>query len=83
MDTISVNRFRDNLKSSVEQAISQHRYQSNTQEWRRFYCKRDDWEREQETFYILQNTSLMQQNAQKYDNDTIYIFAIGGHYDQF
>lgn len=63
MDTISVNKFRDNLKNFVEQVISQHTpikvTRRNGEDF--IVVSADDWEREQETLYILQNTSLMQQ----------------------
>lgn len=65
MDSISVNRFRDNLKNFVEQAISQHTpikvTRRNGEDF--IVLSADDWEREQETMYVLQNNDLMRQIA--------------------
>ncbi|NJN47872.1 MAG: type II toxin-antitoxin system Phd/YefM family antitoxin [Candidatus Competibacteraceae bacterium] len=63
MYTISVNKFRDNLKSIVEQAISQHTPIKVTRRAGEDFVvvSADDWEREQETLYILQNSELMKQ----------------------
>lgn len=65
MDTISVNQFRDNLKSFVEQAVSTHTPIKVTRRAGEAFVimSADDWEREQETLYVLQNNSLMQQIA--------------------
>ncbi|PLY06882.1 MAG: prevent-host-death protein [Desulfuromonas sp.] len=63
MDTISVNRFRDNLKNFVEQVVSQHLPLKVTRRSGADFVviSAEDWEREQETLYVLQNTSLMKQ----------------------
>ena len=65
MDSISVNKFRDNLKSFVEQVITQHLPLKVTRRNGEDFVviSADDWEREQETLYILQNNDLMQQIA--------------------
>ena len=65
MDTISVNKFRDNLKSFVEQVISQHMPIKVTRRSGEDFVvvSADDWEREQETLYVLQNSDLMKQIA--------------------
>ena len=65
MDTISVNKFRDNLKSVVEQVVSRHEPLKVTRCAGEAFVvlSADDWEREQETLYILQNRDLMQQIA--------------------
>jgi antitoxin YefM len=65
MDSISVNRFRENLKHFVEQVISQHQPLKVTRRNGENFVviSAEDWEREQETLYILQNQSLMQQIA--------------------
>jgi antitoxin YefM len=65
MDTVSVNQFRDNLKTFVEQAISTHTPIKVTRRAGEAFVvmSADDWEREQESLYILQNSSLMQQIA--------------------
>lgn len=63
MDTISVNRFRDNLKSFVEQVANQHLPLKVTRRSGDDFVviSAEDWEREQETLYVLQNSSLMKQ----------------------
>ncbi|MEE4376493.1 MAG: type II toxin-antitoxin system Phd/YefM family antitoxin [Candidatus Competibacteraceae bacterium] len=65
MDTVSVNKFRDNLKSLVEQAASQHTPIKVTRRAGEDFVvvSADDWEREQETLYVLQNSELMRQIA--------------------
>lgn len=65
MDTVSVNRFRDNLKSLVEQAIDSHEPLKVTRRSGEAFVVMSaaDWEQEQETLHVLQNTSLMQQIA--------------------
>jgi antitoxin YefM len=65
MDTVSVNQFRDNLKTFVEQVISHHTPIKVTRRVGEAFVviSADDWEREQETLYILQNKSLMTQIA--------------------
>ncbi|MEX1214998.1 type II toxin-antitoxin system Phd/YefM family antitoxin [Saccharospirillum sp.] len=63
MDSVSVNQFRDNLKTFVEQAVSNHTPLKVTRRSGEAFVvmSADDWEREQETLYVLQNTSLMRQ----------------------
>ncbi|RLE29014.1 MAG: prevent-host-death protein [Acidobacteria bacterium] len=63
MDSTSVNRFRDNLKSYVEQVVANHLPLKVTRRSGEDFVVvgADDWEREQETLYVLQNTDLMQQ----------------------
>ncbi|NJL52530.1 MAG: type II toxin-antitoxin system Phd/YefM family antitoxin [Hydrococcus sp. SU_1_0] len=65
MDSISVNRFRENLKHFVEQVISQHEPLKVTRRNGENFIviSAEDWSREQETLYVLQNSSLMQQIA--------------------
>lgn len=65
MDTVSVNQFRDNLKTYVEQAVSTHTPIKVTRRAGEAFIviSADDWEREQETLYVLQNSSLMGQIA--------------------
>jgi len=66
MDTVSVNKFRDNLKNFVEQVTHQHLPLKVTRRSGEDFVVigADDWEREQETLYVLQNTSLMKQIAE-------------------
>ncbi len=65
MDTVSVNKFRDNLKSFVEQVVSKHMPIKVTRRAGEDFVvvSADDWEREQETLYVLQNNELMKQIA--------------------
>lgn len=65
MDSISVNKFRDNLKSFVEQIVTDHVPLKVTRRSGEDFVviSADDWEREQETLYVLQNSSLMKQIA--------------------
>lgn len=63
MESISVNKFRNNLKSFVEQVFSEHQPLKITRRGGKDFIvmSADDWEREQETLYILQNNNLMNQ----------------------
>ena len=65
MDTVSVNKFRDNLKSFVEQVLNQHVPLKVTRRAGEDFVVvgADDWEREQETLYVLENNDLMRQMA--------------------
>jgi antitoxin YefM len=66
MDTVSVNKFRDNLKKLVEQSLRDHEPLRVTRRSGEDFMviSAEDWEREQETLFILQNSSLMQQLAE-------------------
>lgn len=63
MNSTSVNQFRDNLKSYVDEVVNNHTplkvTRRNGEDF--MVVSFEDWEREQETLYILQNTSLIQQ----------------------
>jgi len=63
MDSISVNKFRDNIKSFVEQVIKMHEPLKVTRRSGADFVvvSADDWERQQETLYVLQNSDLMKQ----------------------
>jgi len=65
MDTVSVNKFRDNLKTLVEQVVTNHEPLKVTRRAGDDFVvmSADDWKREQESLYVLQNTDLMQQIA--------------------
>jgi len=65
MDSISVNKFRDNLKTFVEQVVTEHLPLKVTRRSGDDFVvlSADDWEREQETLYVLQNNDLMKQIA--------------------
>ena len=62
---ISVNKFRDNLKYFVEQVTSEHLPLKVTRRSGEDFVviRAEDWAREQETLYILQNNDLMKQLA--------------------
>lgn len=63
MDTVSVNKFRDTLKDCVERVISQHNPLKVTRRNGKDFVvvSAEDWEREQETLYVLQSSNLMKQ----------------------
>jgi antitoxin YefM len=63
MDNVSVNKFRDNLKSYVEQIVTDHEPLKVTRRSGDDFVviSADDWAREQETLNVLQNNSLMEQ----------------------
>lgn len=66
MDSVSVNKFRDNLKFFVEHIVSEHTPLKVTRRSGEDFVVvgADDWEREQETLHVLQNKSLMKQIAE-------------------
>jgi len=66
MDSVSVNKFRDNLKTLVDQVVSGHEPLKVTRRGGEDFVVvgADDWAREQETLYVLQNGSLMRQIAE-------------------
>ena len=66
MDSTTVNKFRDSLKSYVEQVVSQHMPLRVTRRNGADFVvmSAEDWERDQETLYVLQNSSLMRQLAE-------------------
>ena len=65
MNSISVNQFRDNLKTYVEQTVNEHEPIKVTRRAGEDFIvmSADDWEREQETLHILQSSNLMKQIA--------------------
>ncbi|NVZ07938.1 type II toxin-antitoxin system Phd/YefM family antitoxin [Allochromatium humboldtianum] len=66
MDTTTVNKFRDSLKNFVEHVVSQHAPLRVTRRTGSDFVvmSAEDWERDQETLYVLQNTSLIRQIAE-------------------
>lgn len=66
MKTVSVNQFRENLKSFVEVSINDHTPIKVTRRAGEDFIvmSADDWQREQETLHVLQSQSLMQQLAE-------------------
>ena len=77
MDSVSVNRFRDKLKTYVEQVVSRHAPVKVTRRSGEDFIvmSAEDWEREQETLYVLQNSGLMEQIA-----DSLSTYTKGGGY---
>mgnify|MGYP003573286989 FL=1 len=65
MDTVSVNKFRDGLREHIEKVISEHEPLKVTRRNGADFVVvgAEDWEREQETLYVLGNRSLMEQIA--------------------
>lgn len=63
MNSVNVNQFKANVKHFVEQVVSQHIPLKVTQHNGEDFViiSAEDWETEQETIYVLQNNSLMQQ----------------------
>ena len=70
MNTVSVNKFRDNLKSMVEQVASDHQPLKVTRRSGADFVvvSAEDWERDQESLYVLQNEALMRQIARSLDS---------------
>ena len=66
MNSISVYQIRENLKTYVEKAVSEHEPIKVTRRAGDDFIvmSADDWEREQETLHILQSSTLMQQIAE-------------------
>ncbi len=65
MDTVTVNQFRENLRGHVEKVLGEHEPLKVTRRNGGAFIVfgAEDWEREQETLYVLQNRSLMEQIA--------------------
>ena len=65
MREISVNKFRSGLKAAVEEVIHQHVPLRVTRRTGDDFVvvSAEDWEREQETLFVLRNSSLMEQLA--------------------
>jgi len=63
VDIISLNTFKESLKEYVEQITQQHTPMKVTNHQGQDFVviSLEDWEREQETLYILQHNSLIQQ----------------------
>jgi antitoxin YefM len=65
MDSISIQSFEKGFKDWIKKAIDNHNplkvNDDNGQDF--IIISAEDWEREQETLYILQNSDLMKQIA--------------------
>ena len=75
---LSVNQFRSNLKQYVDQAIDNHEplHVSRKNGEAFVVMSLEDYEREQETLYVLDNASLMgqiQESLQTYGKNKGYI----------
>jgi antitoxin YefM len=72
METVSVNRFRENLKSFIDTVVADHLplkvTRRNGEDF--IVISAEDWERDQETLYVLQNSALMQQIKDSLDTHT-------------
>ena len=68
MQELSVNKFRSHLKETVDHIIDAHEPLRITRRKGRDFIiiSAEDWEREQETLYVLQNSSLMKQIVESY-----------------
>jgi antitoxin YefM len=66
MDSTTVNKFRDSLKSFVEQVVSQHAPLRVTRRNGADFVimSAEDRECDQQTLYVLQSSSLMRQIAE-------------------
>ncbi|QVL51085.1 MAG: type II toxin-antitoxin system Phd/YefM family antitoxin [Thiocapsa sp.] len=72
METVSVNKFRENLKTLIEQSVSRHEpLRVSRRSGQDFVViSAEDWDREQETLYVMQNSSLMRQLAESVKTHT-------------
>ena len=63
MDTVSVTKFRENLRILIDEVVTNHIPLKVTHRSGSAFIvmSSDEWEREQETLHILQNSSLMKQ----------------------
>ena len=70
MRQMSVNRFRSSLKAAVETVTRDHDPLRVTRRGGADFVvlSAEDWEREQETLYVLENRSLMQQIARSLES---------------
>jgi antitoxin YefM len=61
--SISINQFTNNLQAFIKQVIQQHTpLKITNQDGADFVVvSAEDWEQQQETLFILQNSNLMQQ----------------------
>jgi antitoxin YefM len=72
VESVSVNKFRDNLKSLIEQVVSRHEPLKVTRRAGEAFVviSAEDWEREQETLHVLQSRALMQQIGESLQTHT-------------
>lgn len=65
MNSISINQFKNDLQDLIKQVINQHiPIKITGQDGQDFIViSAEDWEQQQETLFVLQNSNLMQQIA--------------------
>ena len=63
MNAISINQFTNNIQDFINQVIEQHTpLKITSQNGEDFIIiSAEDWEQQQETLFVLQNSELMQQ----------------------
>ena len=63
---LSVNKFRANIKTFVDKVVEDHQaIKVNRRSGKDFVIiSAEDWEREQETLFVVRNKSLMSQVAE-------------------
>ena len=72
MRETTVNQFRAHLKDEVEEVIRRHEPLRITRRGGGDFVviSSEDWEQEQETLYVLQNSSLMKQISESLESHT-------------
>ena len=65
VNSITINQFRNNLQDLIKQVINQHiPIKITNQDGQDFIViSAEDWEQQQETLFVLQNSNLMKQIA--------------------
>ncbi|MGK7944653.1 MAG: type II toxin-antitoxin system Phd/YefM family antitoxin [Microcystaceae cyanobacterium] len=63
MNAISINQFTNNIQDFIKQVIEQHTPLKITSQNGEdlIIMSAEDWEQQQETLFVLQNSELMQQ----------------------
>jgi antitoxin YefM len=65
VNSITINQFRNNLQDFIKQVINQHIpikiINQNGEDF--IVISAEDWEQQQETLFVLQNSNLMKQIA--------------------
>jgi len=63
VNSITINQFRNNLQDLIKQVINQHiPIKITNQDGEDFIViSAEDWEQQQETLFVLQNSNLMKQ----------------------
>jgi len=73
MESTSANKFREKMKAYLEQVVRMHIPLKVTRRSGEDFVviSAKDWEREQETLFVLQNTDLMKQIADSLDTHSL------------